>query len=499
MSRELIAVLDIGTSSVRAALYDLKGRPVDGSETRITYRARVDAEGAAELDATRLASQCRRVLAGAARTLGPRDRVVAVGTSSFWHALLGLDAAQRPATPLWLWADQRSWRQAVALRRDRAFEGVRSRNGAAVHTSYWPAKLAWCREALPSDWERVRHWVSFTDYLYLELFGELGTTASMASGTGLRRLADGRWDLDLAGRLGVDAASLPGWVEEYTGLRPAARSGLTRFAGARWFGAAGDGATATVGTDGDRTQRRALTIGTSAALRTALAAVPEELPDGLWCYVIDEGRYLAGGAYNNGGNLHAWLLDHLRVEWDAVERALPRLPPASAELTFLPLLSGERSPNFAPRATGAVAGLRESTTALEVARAAMEAVAALLRPVDRGLDALLDGAGRTVISGGALVGSPGWCRVVADALGKPVSAVRVEEASSRGAALLALRRLGAPAPPALPLERTWRPRPRAMPIYRDLEQRLTALYAATVGGAAVGGVRIEFPRSRRSS
>ena len=484
VTRELIAVLDIGTSSVRAALYDESAEPVAGSAARIAYQARMDATGGAELDARRLAAQCRSVLARALRALGPRDRVSAVGTSCFWHAVLGLDAAHRPATAIWLWSDQRSWRQAQELLRDPVFAGVRSRTGAAVHTSYWPAKLAWCRQDAPAVRARVRHWVSFTDYLHLELFGELGTSASMASGTGLRRLDDGTWDTELTGRLEVAAAALPCRVEEYTDLRGEARRGLARLARARWFGAAGDGATATVGTDGDRASRRALTIGTSAALRTALDSRPADLPEGLWCYVIDEARYLSGGAYNNGGSLHAWLLNSLRVEGGTLEDALRRLPPASALLTFLPLLNGERSPGFAPRATGAVAGLRESSSALDLARAGMEAAAALLRPVDRGLDVLLRGAGRTVISGGGLVGSPGWCQVVADALGKPVSAVQVDEASSRGAAVLALRRLGAPAPPPLRLARTWRPRPRATPVYQDLEQRLATLYRATVTSRA---------------
>ncbi len=484
MSRELIAVLDIGTSSVRAALYDLKAESVAGSEARIVYQAHVDAEGRAEMDARRLVSQCRSVLSGAVRALGPRDRVVAVATSCFWHGLLGLDAAQRPATGIWLWSDQRSWRQALALRRDPAFATVRTRTGAPVHTSYWPAKLAWCREQAPAVWKRVCHWVSFTDYLHLELCGELGTSASMASGTGLRRLDDGCWDRELAERLELPPATLPGRVEEYTALRPASRRGLSPLARARWFGATGDGATATVGSDGAQPSRRSLTIATSAALRTALSKRPAVLPDGLWCYVIDDGSYVAGGAFSNGGNLHAWLVDRLRVDELMVERELRRLPPASAGLTFLPLLSGERSPGFAPRATGALAGLQESTTALELARAGAESVAALLRPVDRGLDALLHGVGRTVISGGGLVASPGWCQIVADALGKPLSSVRVEEASSRGAAILALRRLAAPAPPPLPLAHTWRPRRRATPVYENLERRLAALYEATVASEA---------------
>ena len=108
VTRELIAVLDIGTSSVRAALYDESAEPVAGSAARIAYQARMDATGGAELDARRLVAQCRSVLARALRALGPRDRVSAVGTSCFWHAVLGLDAAHRPATAIWLWSDQRS-------------------------------------------------------------------------------------------------------------------------------------------------------------------------------------------------------------------------------------------------------------------------------------------------------------------------------------------------------------------------------------------------------
>ncbi|MGH7911157.1 MAG: gluconokinase, partial [Candidatus Dormibacteraceae bacterium] len=457
--RDLVAVLDVGTSSVRSALYGFDAEPIRGSETRVAYQPRVDPSGRAELDAVWLAGRCRSVLARTCRAVRARDRVGAVGVSCFWHSLLGLDGAGRPVTPVWLWSDQRSWRQAAELAADRRLADVHDRTGAPLHTSYWPAKLAWCRAEQPRLFERVRHWVSFTDYLYLALFGDLGTTRSMASGTGLTRLDDGGWDRALARRLGVDRATLPPPIEEYGALRPAVRRELPSLAGARWFGAAGDGATATVGSDGDRNLRRALTIGTSAAMRSATAVRPASLPRSLWCYVIEEGTFLVGGAFNNGGNLHAWLADRLHLGPERLERALRRLPPASAGLTFLPLLSGERSPGFAPRATGAISGLTEATTGIDVARAGMEAVAVLLRPVDRGLDELLSGTGRIVISGGGLVRSGAWCQVVADTLGKPVSSVLVGEASSRGAAILALRRLGAPRPRRLPLARTWRPRP----------------------------------------
>ena len=45
-------------------------------------------------------------------------------------------------------------------------------------------------------------------------------------------------------------------------------------------------------------------------------------------------------------------------------------------------------------------------------------------------------------SGGALERSPGWLQVIADAIGRPITRLADAEASSRGAALLALHALG---------------------------------------------------------
>ena len=477
--------LDVGTSSVRALLWDLDAQPLPGTEARVTYEPRLTGDGGTELDARWLATRCLAVLGSAIGKARQRDRVAAIGVSSFWHGLLGLDGAHRPVTPVVLWSDQRSWRQAAALRSEAALGDVRSRTGAPIHPSYWPAKLEWARLQRPDWWRRVRHWVSFTDYLYLQLFGELGTGASMASGTGLRRLQDGRWDAELLDRLQVDPAALPARRETFSGARLAVAE-LGPASGAMWLSAAGDGAMATVGTDCERAGRRALTIGTSAALRATVERPPAALEPGLWCYLSHGSAHVVGGSFSNGGNLHAWLLRHLRVEAEVLERQLRCLPPASAALTFLPLLAGERSPGFAPRAWGSVSGLTEGTSALDIARAGMEAVAMLLRPVDRALDVMTGEPGRVVIGGGALVQSDAWCQVIADVIGKPVSAVATEEASSRGAAVIALHQLGASATPRLRLVRTWRPRPSAHEVYTGALERLQRLYDATVPDAVTG-------------
>ena len=478
-ARSLVLTLDVGTSSVRAMLADEGARPLPASEVKIEYAPRIEADGTAEMDPDRLVHHCLDAIGGALREVRRTDRVAAVGVSTFWHGLLGLDLNDRPSTALILWSDTRSWHQARAMAREVDPEGVRLRTGAPIHPSYWPAKLAWLQTERPAAWQATRRWVSPGDYLYLELFGRLATSASMASGTGLRSLDSGTWDEPLLSCLGIERDQLPPEAEEMRGLRAEHGGRWAVLAGIPWLTARGDGAMANLGSDCTSPRRRAITVGTSAALRVVTRERPT-LARGLWCYLVDRDRYLVGGSFSNGGNLHEWLLKNTQVDEKRLERSLRRLPPASSRLTFLPLLSGERSPGFAAHSFGAIAQLTLATTALDVARAGMEAVAIQMAMADEALDESAPGADRLLASGAALMRSPGWCQVMADVIGKPLSMLPVEEASSRGAALVALERVGMSTPRALPIRRTFRPRDQAHDAYRAAYFRVQRLYDALI-------------------
>jgi gluconokinase len=108
----------------------------------------------------------------------------------------------------------------------------------------------------------------------------------------------------------------------------------------------------------------------------------------------------------------------------------------------LPFWGGERSTGWADDARGSVGGLRLSSKPVDILRAALEAVALRFGEIDRSLLRALPNAGDVVATGGALLRSPAWMQIMADVLGRPVVASSEPEASSRGAALLALEALG---------------------------------------------------------
>src|SRR5690349_3921045 len=147
-----VLALDIGSSAVRAALYDLRGRAVRASAARREYAMRTAADGTSETDADGLIRVTERCLADAAKA-APGE-IIAAGVSTFWHGLVAADEEGRALTPLYLWSDTRAAEAAERLRSRPGAEAARQRTGCPLHASYWPAKLEWLREERPDLWRR---------------------------------------------------------------------------------------------------------------------------------------------------------------------------------------------------------------------------------------------------------------------------------------------------------------------------------------------------------
>jgi gluconokinase len=354
----------------------------------------------------------------------------ALAISSFWHSLVAVDERDRPLTPVLTWRDPgRELPPLDSLSLDPG--GYHRRTGCFLHPSYWPAKI----ERLAAEDVPAARYLSFGDYLLLRLAGEARMSVSTASGTGLFDPNELTWDEETLAALGLKASQLPALSDEpVAGVWPAL----------------GDGACSNVGAGCVTRGRAAVMIGTSAAARVVYEAPRAEPRAGLFLYRLDDRRFCEGGALSDGGNLHAWLSRTLR---DVDTSGLDDRPAAGHGLTFLPFLGGERSLGWNPHRRGAIDGLTFATTPLDIAQAALEAVCYQLADV---LDAIGD-LDSIVATGGGLLANPAWLQVLADVNGRPVEVSGEPEGSSRGAALVALERLGLPVPPA-PIARVVEPR-----------------------------------------
>jgi gluconokinase len=443
-----VLVLDVGSSSVRAWLFDRAGRGVDpGPRTQREYEWRSAPVGAMECDAPRLLELTAAALDATlehARAAGLE--IAAVAVTSFWHSLLGLGRDGAPVTPLYGWGDVRAAGDALRLRERLDERAIHRRTGCFLHPSYPSVKLLWLRREDPARFARTAAWVSFAEYLEQELFGTRRCSLSMASGTGLLDVHALQWDAEWLERAGVGPAQLSPLVDvdaPLHGLLPRFAARWPELAAVPWFPALGDGACANVGSGAVGLGTLALTVGTSAAARVLWPAERAEVPEGLWCYRLDRRHWVAGGALSNGGNAVAYLRRTLALpserEWEAT---LAALEPDGHGLTILPFLVGERGPGWLQELRASVVGLTQATAPEHLLRAWMEAVAYRLAGVCERIEAALGPLRDVRASGGALHASPVWAQIIADVLGHPLVLPLEREASSRGAALVAQRELG---------------------------------------------------------
>ncbi|HEV7376331.1 MAG TPA: gluconokinase [Pyrinomonadaceae bacterium] len=504
----LTLALDIGTSSVRGALYDAKGNEIAGTQAGVKRTLCTTHDGGAELDAVEAVEQTARTIdAVLAHSLARDARIEAVAVSCFWHSLVGVDSEGRAATPVFGWADTRAARYAEGLKRGFDERQTHARTGCRFHSSYWPAKLLWLRAEQPEIYSSVRRWMSFGELLAFVFFNEATMSISMASGTGALNLRSCEWDAELLEAVGVAHEQLPSIAEAHAPLNKLTDRYARRWPqlkDARWFPAIADGAANNIGAGCTTRESAALMIGTSGAMRVLWEGLPPaEIPPSLWCYRADSKRVVTGGALSDGGGLYSWMNDALALSDDLkqTERELALMEPDAHGLTILPFWAGERSTGWTSDARGAILGFTMHTRPLEILRASMEAIAYRFALISRALDSFAP-ASSIIASGGALVASPTWSQMLADVLGRPVYLSNVAEASSRGAVLLALEAAGklksiADAP--APFVQIYEPDMARHTRYQLGLERQQDIYARLVADKEIAGTISEASRKAESA
>ena len=496
VSEPIALSLDIGTSSSRAILWDAQGREVLETGAQRHYQMHTTPDGGVEMPAEVLlahVNECVDKALHAATLAGRAVDICAVGISTFWHSMLGIDGAGNAVTPVYSWADTRAAGAANALKERLDTGDIHTRTGCTIHPSYYPAKLTWLFSIPATRMLKVWRWVSPSEYLIGQWFGveAIRVSMSMAAGTGLMLQEQQAWDVALCDALGVDPQLLSPIVD-----LDQPSFGLSAEYAARWpalknrpfFPAVGDGACGNIGSGCLTTDRLAINLGTSGAIRAVWKQEPGEKylppPKGLWRYCVDAHRPIIGAAFSDGGHVFAWMARCLNLGGKTaaeLDDLLYGMSPGAHGLTFLPYLAGERSMGWNPDAKATLSGLNLDTSPLDILRASMEAVALQFASAAQALQELFPSASQIVASGGALGQSRAWQQMFADSIGFPVTLAEEPEASSRGAALLALEAAGAlrsiESAPAR-LGETIGPDPQAHNTYQEIMARQRRLYSA---------------------
>jgi xylulokinase len=466
--------IDVGTSGLKALAIDPAGAVV--ARAVRTYPLSTPHPNWAEQDPDDWWRATQAALDELRNTAGPPD---AIGLDGQMHGLVALDRRGRPLRPAILWNDQRTGAQAREIEQTIGLGRLIELTGNRALPGFTAPKLLWLRRHEPETYARIARIALPKDYVRLRLCGEHATDVSDASGTLLLDVAHRRWSGEMIDALDLDAEWLPP-VQESPTITGETADGIPVAAGA------GDQAAGALGVGVDRPGPLSVVLGTSGVVFAALDHFEAD-PQGrvqAFCHAVPA-RWHAMGVMLSAAESLRWLRSMLApaARYDELDERAKSWPPGSEGLTFLPYLTGERTPHADPDARGAFVGLSVRHDLGALVRAVLEGVAFGLRDC---LDLVAGLAGRGGVgraSGGG-ARSDLWLRIVASTLELPLERVAVDEGAAFGAAILAGVATGewpdvanAIAATVVPRE-TIDPVPEWVEVYRERLPSYRALYPA---------------------
>lgn len=435
-----IISVDIGTTSMRAILYDTDARVVHVEQRE--NMPEFFSDGRVEQDPAAWQSVLCTVLKGCAGVAASQGIVpLCVSVTAQRSSLIAVDPAGTPLHPAIMWQDRRTAPLAQAMEEHNRL--VYAKSGLKISPVFSALKMTWLRHNRPDIWNKTHKMIGIQDWVIYLLTGRFVTDESFGSRTNLLDLQTRRWDPELMSLFEVDARMLcdlvaPGSIVGGLTSGLARATGLT--AGLPVVTAGGDQQCAALGLGLFSGTRAVSNTGTGSYLigHADHPAFDEGMR--LACNVSAvPGAYIVEAAVLTSGTIYRWFAEAIfkpgRNEdnpFELLNTEAASSPPGANGLLLLPHFKGCGAPYWDPDAKGVFFNLSLSSTRGEMARAILEGIAVEMKGSLELVEKLC-GTVRSVSVSGGLTRSDLFNQIQSDVFGRPVARFRNNEATSLGA------------------------------------------------------------------
>ena len=430
--------IDLGTSAVKAILVDDQEQVVGSASVPLTVRR--PRPGWSEQDP----QDWREATLEAVDTLASRcpaqvAAVTGIGLAGQMHGAVLIDRDTKVLRPCILWNDSRASTECDIL--EQVLPDLGTIAGNRAMPGFTAPKLLWVRRNEPEIFAQIAMVLLPKSWLRLELTGEAIEDLSDASGTLWLDVAARTWSEAALEATGLSLASVPRLV---AGTEPAGR--LRRELAARWgmgvlpvfAGGAGDNAAGAVAVGAIRPGSAFVSLGTSGVVWATTDGFRPHPGGGVhaFCHALPGVWHQMGVTLSAAASLAWWASITGKIEADLLSEldgpiSLP------SEATFLPYLSGERTPHNDGTMRGVFAGLSHDSSRATLTQAVIEGVAFSMRDCVQALaNSGTDIPAADVIGGGAR--SRTWITILSSVLAIPLNRLaEAEHSAALGAARLA--------------------------------------------------------------
>lgn len=435
-----IITVDIGTSSMRAVLYDANGRVahVQQRENMPEYFS----DGRVEQDPAVWPKILCEVLVACAACAAAADlKPLCVAVTAQRSSVIPVDASGVALHPAIMWQDRRTAALALALEANNPL--VYGKTGLKISPVFSALKMTWLRRQRPDIWRKTYKMIGIQDWVLYLLTGRFATDHSFASRTNLFDLQTLSWDAQLLSLFEVEARMLsdlvaPGAV--VGGITPAmaAATGLT--AGLPVISAGGDQQCAALGLGLFSGERAVSNTGTGSYLIGHADAPAFDPGMRLACNVSAiPGAYIVEAAVLTSGAIYRWFMESIvkpdergGLSYAAIDAEAAAVPAGANGLLLLPHFKGCGAPYWDPEAKGVFFNLSLNTSRGEMARAILEGIAVEMK----GSLALVEnlcGKVESVCVSGGMARSDLFNQIQSDIFDRTIVRLPNSEATSFGA------------------------------------------------------------------
>lgn len=450
-NKSVLLVLDVGTTSARAALFTLDGRMMDieGQE----YHSIYGDHGVIDHDPDTWIHALRHSISKVVeRCIHTSTQIETVVVTTQRSTMIPVDGGGVPLCNAISWQDKRTSRECAALSESIQDEEVYRKTGLRIDPYFSLPKIMWLNHHLSTEKSRLRYFLTVHDFILYQLTECFVTDVTQASRTMLFNIVESQWDSDLARIADTSLDLLPQVVPTGTIVGKVTVAGAQNFGlpqGIPVIAGGGDQQCSAVGLGAVQSGLAEVTGGTGSFL-----VVPSDTPafDPERRVLVSKsavsGQYIMEAGLFTTGAVLRWLRDLVTTDsteliaYETLLEEAQDVPVGSNGIVVIPHFAGSAAPYWDAEARGSILNLKLSHTRGALVRAVLEGIALEVTKNLSIIRQLVDAKGTPPIDmlhvSGGLSRSPLFNQIQADAYGANVRAFSNEQATARGAAVLGL-------------------------------------------------------------
>lgn len=447
----LILSVDLGTTSIKQAVIDKKGRIV--ADVMREYSLLAPNASCAECSEETYWEAFSDGLAQLLDMIGDRKTDIrALGISAQGETLFFLDENGKPLRNAIVWMDNRADSEAEALREKFTDEKCYEITGQVSFDPCWPAaKILWVKNNEPEIFARTTKFALIEDWLIYRLTGKFVSEGSLLCSTVYWNIRTKKWWPEMLDFIGIREDQLPEIKEpgeKVAAILPGVAKQLGLSEEIMVCTGVLDQVAGAIGVGNIREGMFSENIGAALAICAPMSTLRFDPNRKMPVHYFGIPDMYMLHTFTTGGMTLKWFRDSFcdmemakaaesgKSAYNIISDEASKVPPGCDGLVALPHLGGSMAPDVNAKAKGVFYGFTLKHGRAHFARAIMESVGFIIQ---RNIEAI-ENAGLKVdelrsLGGGSK--SPLWNQIKSDIIKKPLITIKCSEAACLGAAIVA--------------------------------------------------------------